>query len=171
MPKSTTPAAEEAALAVPVQETGLAAVKSIIAGIPSADSDPTERMANFILTQPAEKWEELWAGLPSIRDFKGRVLDVHDLRVRESDFEGPVGIYLILDATDVETGAHELISCSSQMSMVQLLALYRDRKLPVRVEVVEKDKPTKAGFRPIHLRYIGATSAALGDPGAVVAEQ
>jgi hypothetical protein len=154
--KDSTPKTTETALVQVPAESGLAAVKAILSSIPSADDDPTERMANFILTQPAEKWEELWAGLPSVRDYKGQQIVVHDLRVRESDFEGPTGIYLILDATDAETGAHELISCSSQMAMVQLLALYRDKRLPALVEVVEKDKPTKAGFRPIHLKVVKA---------------
>lgn len=171
MPKSTPAAEPETTLAPVAEPQGLELVKSILADVPDADTDPTERMANFILTQPAEKWAELWEGLPSIRDYKGRVIDVHGIRARESDFEGPVGVYLILDATDVETGAQELISCSSQMSMVQLLALHKRGQLPARVRIVEKDKPTKAGFRPIHLEYISQTAAALGDPGAVVSEQ
>jgi hypothetical protein len=171
MPKSTPPAVEETALSTVAEPTGLALIRDILATVPDADSDPTERMTNFILTQPTEKWEDLWAGLPSIRDYKGRQIIVHDLRVRKSDFEGGIGVYLVIDATDVANGTHELISCSSQMSMVQLLTLYRRRQLPATVEVVEKDKPTNAGFRPIHLRYISATSAPLGDPGAVVSEQ
>lgn len=168
---ATASEATGAALVAATEPTGLELVKSILAEIPDADTDPTERMANFILTQPAEKWESLWAGLPSIRDFVGRQVIVYGIRARESDFEGPVGLYLILDATDVETGTHELISCSSQMSMVQLLTLYRRGQLPARVEVVQKDKPTKAGFRPIHLKYIGTLDAAVGDPGAVVSTQ
>lgn len=171
MAKQTTPAAAETALATVTESTALALVRDILETIPQADEDPTERMANFILANPPERWEELWSGLPSIRDYKDRPIIVHAIRARESDFEGPLGVYFILDATDVETGAHELISCSSQMSMVQLLALHRSGKFPVKLVAVEKDKPTKAGFRPIHLRYLGQFDAALGDPGAVVAEQ
>lgn len=171
MPKSTPAPEAETALAPVVEPQGLELVKQILAEIPDADTDPTERMANFILTQPAERWAELWEGLPSVRDYAGRSIIVHGIRARESDFEGPVGVYLILDATDLETGAHELISCSSQMSMIQLLTLHKRGQLPAKVRVVEKDKPTKAGFRPIHLEYIGQASATLGDPGAVVSEQ
>ena len=164
-PKTTTPAAEEAALVPATTTTTLTAVEAIIATIPSADSDPTERMVEFILSQPAEKWDELWAGLPSIRDYKGRVITVRNIRVRPSDFEGGVGVYFILDALDVETGQDKLISCSSQMAMVQLLALYRDKRLPATVEVVEKEKKTARGFLPIHLRYI------VNPSGPVVSEQ
>jgi hypothetical protein len=171
MPKTTTSAPAEQALVAAEPAGPLALVKAIIADIPQADEDPTERMAAFILAQPAEKWDELWEGLPSARDYVGVPIIVHALRARESDFEGPLGLYLILDATDAVTGAHELISCSSQMSMVQLLALHQRGQLPAKVVFVAKDKPTKAGFRPIHLRYLGTLDAALGDPGAVVSEQ
>ena len=172
MPKNNPSAvAESTDLAVAEQATGLETIQAVLANIPQADTDPTERMVAFITTQPAEKWESLWAGLPSARDYVGRPIIVHDLRARESDFEGPLGVYLILDATDVETGAHELISCSSQMSIVQLVTLRRRGQLPAKVEFVAKDKPTKAGFRPIHLRYLGGANAPLGDPGAVVSEQ
>src|SRR5216683_1290299 len=136
MPKNTPAPAESQAL-VPAEPTdALAVVQEILAEIPQADEDPTARMAAFILAQPASKWEELWAGLPSVRDYAGKQVIVHDLRARESDFEGPLGLYLILDCTDLETGAHELISCSSQMTMVQLLTLWRRRQLPARVEFV-----------------------------------
>jgi hypothetical protein len=152
--------------------TALEAVKAVLELIPQADEDPTERMTAFILSQPVEKWEELWAGLPSIKDYVGQTITVHDMRARESDFEGPLGLYLILDATVDKTGEKELISCSSQMSMVQLVTLRRRGQLPAKVEVVQKDKPTKAGFRPIHLRYVGVIGERpLGDPGAVVSEQ
>jgi hypothetical protein len=173
MPRNTNaPAEPETALATIQAQTALETIKETLANVPQADEDPTERMAKFIINQPAEKWDELWAGLPSIREYKGRVITVHDMRARESDFEGPLGLYLILDATDNATGEKVLISCSSQMSMVQLVTLRKRGQLPVKVEVVEKDKPTKAGFRPIHLRYIGAAGERpLGDPGAVVSEQ
>jgi hypothetical protein len=172
MPKTpNAPAEPETALATVEPESALETIKRTLELVPQVDEDPTERMAAFIVNQPADKWEELWAGLPSIRDYKGRQIVVHDIRARESDFEGPLGLYLILDATDLATGLKELISCSSQMSMIQLVTLRKRGQLPATVEVVEKAKATKAGFHPIHLRYIGPQNAPLGDPGAVVSEQ
>jgi hypothetical protein len=171
LPKSTTRESAEPALAPIESASPLDVIKQTLDLVPQADEDPTERMAAYILSQPAERWEELWAGLPSIREFVGETITVHDMRVRESDFEGPLGLYLILDATWDKTGEKKLISCSSQMSMIQLVTLRKRGQLPVKVEVVQKDKPTKAGFRPIHLRYLGQVQTQLGDPGAVVAEQ
>ena len=171
MPKSITPAAAEStALAVTPSEA-IQAVKSALERITIADEDPTPRMAAFVLSHPPEEWEELWAKLPNVRDNAGRQVRVNALRVRESDFEGPFGLYLIADVTWLDTGESDLLSCSSQMSIVQLVKLYLDGKLPADVEIVAKDKPTKRGFRPIHLRYLSPAGAALGDPGAVVSEQ
>ena len=171
MAKSTTSTPTEQALAPVPVPSALALVRDVLETIPQADEDPTERMAAFIMGQPPERWEELWAGLPSVKDNVGERFVVHDIRARESDFEGPLGLYLICDVTNVKTGEKGLLSCSSEMSLVQLVTLYRTGRLPATVEIVQKDKPTKAGFRPIHLRYIGAQGAPLGDPGAVVSEQ
>jgi hypothetical protein len=169
--KSTTSTPAEQALATTVEPSSLDVLKQAIQTIPWVDTDPTERMTEFILNEPPEKWEELFAGLPSIRDLAGTRVVIHALRIRESDFEGPLGVYLIADVTFLPSGEKGLMSISSQMSIVQLTRLYALGKLPATVEIVQKDKPTKAGFRPIHLRYIDAGNTALGDPGAVVSEQ
>jgi hypothetical protein len=171
MPKSTPAPAETTELATTVTDSPLAVLKQAIQTIPWADTDPTERMTKYILNEPPEKWEELWAGLPSIRDMAGKRVVIHALRIRESDFEGPLGVYLICDVTFLPSGEKGLMSISSQMSIVQLVRLYQLGKLPATVEVVQKEKKTKRGFNPIHLRYVDQTNAALGDPSAVVAEQ
>lgn len=154
MPKTTTSEKDETALTVPEKPSALAVVQAVLATIPQADEDPTDRMAAFILSQPAERWEELWAGLPNVKDSAGEVVTVHAIRARESDFEGPLGVYLICDVTWRSTGEKGLLSCSSQMAMLQLITLHRDGKLPATVEIVKKEKATKRGFHPIHLRYI-----------------
>lgn len=171
MAKPTTTAASETAITTDASPTGLALVKEILADVADADQDPTERMAQFILTQPASEWERLWAGLPNVKDNVGESFTVTAIRARESDFEGGIGVYLIADVTWDRTGEIGLLSVSSQMGMVQLLTLYRRGEFPAHLQIIAKDKPTKAGFRPIHFRYLGGAKASLGDPGAVVSEQ
>jgi hypothetical protein len=171
MPKSTPASEPETALAVVTPSEARAAVRNALERITVADEDPTPRMASFILSHPPEEWDELWSKVPNVRDNAGRKVRIHTLRVRESDYEGPFGLYLIADVTWLDTGEADLLSCSSQMSIVQLVKLYMDGKLPADVEIVAKDKPTRRGFRPIHLRYLSPGQAALGDPGAVVSTQ
>lgn len=155
MPKNTPSAAAESTdLVVTEPQSALAVVRETLASIPQADEDPTERMAAFILSQPAERWEELWAGLPNVKDSVGEVVTVHAIRARESDFEGPLGLYLICDVTWRSTGEKGLLSCSSQMAILQLVTLYKQGRLPATVEIVKKEKATKRGFHPIHLRYL-----------------
>jgi hypothetical protein len=171
MPKSTASSPTEQALATTIEPSALDVLKQAIQTIPWVDTDPTERMTEFILNEPPEKWDELFAGLPSIRDLAGTRVVIHALRIRESDFEGPLGVYFIADVTFLPSGEKGLMSISSQMSIVQLTRLYTLGRLPATVEIIQKEKPTKRGFHPIHLRYIDSTQGALGDPGAVVSEQ
>lgn len=171
MPKSTPAAVEETALVAQDQPSSLDLVKEIIATIPSADEDPTPRMAEFILSQPPEKWEELWAGLPNVKSNAGQIVTVHAIRVRPSDFEGPLGVYVIADVTWKSTGERGLLSCSSQMAMLQLLRLHAQDRFPATVEIVQKAKSTAKGYHPIHLRYLDAAQAPIGDPTKVVSEQ
>lgn len=170
MNRSTSKAAETEALAT-VPSSSLATIQAVIQSIPQAQTDPTERMAAFILNAPPEEWDALWAKLPNLKDNVGRSFRLHDIRVADSDFEGPLGVYLICDVTWKDTGENALLSASSQISMVQMLALYRDKKLPADLQIVEKDKPTRAGFRPIHLHYLNREQIPAGDPTAVVSEQ
>jgi hypothetical protein len=171
VPKGTTPQTEpETALAV-VAGGPLAEVAEVLASIPEVDVDPTERMAAFILNAPPEEWESLWDKLPNLKDNPGRKFRLHDLRIRDSDFKGRFNKYLICDVTWLDTGETGLLSNSSEIGMVQMLALFRDGKLPADLEIVQKDKPTKAGFRPIHLRYLNRAQIPAGDPTQVVSEQ
>lgn len=152
--KNTTPEAATTDLATVEPRSALAVAREILDTIPQATEDPTERMAQFILSQPPEKWDELWAGLPNVKESAGEVVTVHAIRALESDFEGPLGVYLICDVTWRSTGEKGLLSCSSQMAMLQLITLYKRGAFPATVEIVKKEKATKRGFHPIHLRYI-----------------
>lgn len=171
MSKPTTDAPEPTS-GLTVLEGGHAdMIRQLIMSVPNLDVDPTERMAAFILATPPEEWEHLWDKLPNVKDNAGRSFRLHDFRVRESDFEGSLGVYFIADVTWLDTGESGLLACSAQISMVQMLALRRDGRLPADLQIIAKDKPTKAGFRPIHLHYLDKRQVAAGDPTAVVSEQ
>lgn len=169
--KPTTTVPAEDALATTQQTNPLDLVKEIIDSIPSADEDPTPRMAEFILSQPPERWEELWAGLDNVKDNAGKTVTVHAIRVRPSDFESDLKVYLICDVTWHDSGERGLLSCSSQMAMLQLLRLHAESRLPAAVEIVKKEKATRRGFHPIHLRYIVNANAAPTGAQGVVSEQ
>ena len=169
-PTSVNPATPDSALAV-VQGGPLATVKALLQTVPDAEADPTSRMLQFILDNPATNWENLWQKVDNLRDNAGRSFRLHAFRQMTSDFESELGIYLLCDVDWLPDETPGLLACSSEVSMVQMIALQRDNKLPADLEIVKKDKPTKAGFYPIHLRYLDPTQAAAGDPTKVVATQ
>ena len=146
-------------------------INQFLAMAPTVSDDPTEAMLEAVLaaSDPRE-WNDLFNSR-SLRDSKGAAVRINAYRVNPSDFEGGLRHYLVLDVTDLETGAKGVLTCSSQMAIAQILNAEARVNLPIDVRIIEKDKPTKAGFRPIHLEYIGKSEAPLGDPHAVVSEQ
>lgn len=178
MPKSTptkpddnTETAEPEAPAglVPVSSPAFAALRAVLATIPAVEDDPTPRMMAAILESPdASSWEELFSA-EHFKDYAGRKIRVHTFRVAESQYPGGLGVYFLLDATDLETGEDVVMTCGSDMAMAQLLNCWRRGDLPHDFEVVRKDRPTKAGFYPMRFRSLGHVTT--GDPAAVVATQ
>jgi hypothetical protein len=156
MTKSTTPAAPETALATVERQTILAQVKALIQQVGWAEQDPTERMVEYILGHDASEWEQLFEKLPNFQNNPGEKITVRSFRLAESDYPGGLGVYLILDVDPSDAFPRGLVNCSSQVSMVQLLKTWKDGKLPAVFEIVRKEKQTKSGFHPIHLRYLGA---------------
>ena len=134
--------------------TAVVALQRALESIPSPEDDPTERMLVYIAEAPPEEWETLWSKLPNLKDNVGRRLRVDAIRAAPSDFDGRLSHYLICEGVWEETGERTLVSCSSEMCVAQLIRLYADGRLPARLEIVQKEKPTKAGFRPIHFRYL-----------------
>lgn len=171
MSKSTTPETKETAIVSTNGQTAIERINAFLETQPTVDEDPTETMLRYILDSPdPSTWNALWKS-SSLRDAKGEVVIVNAYRVRPSDFEGGLRFYMVLDVTSPETGEKHVLTCSSQMAIAQILNAQARVGLPVTVRIVEKDKPTKAGFRPIHLEYVGKTEAPLGDPSKVVSEQ
>lgn len=171
MPKNTPEMETGNALAAKPADTQIAKINAFLATQPTVEDDPTEAMLALVLNaqSPAE-WNAIFQS-ESLKDYAGRQVRLNAYRTAKSDFEGGLDHYLILDATDLKTGERIVLTCSSVMSIAQVLNAQARGAWPIDVEIVQKDKPTKAGFRPIHLKYLSQGSAPLGDPRAVVSEQ
>lgn len=179
MPKSTTPeAAQEAetepqtALAPVAKKGQLANLVSALAEIPTVEEDPTESMVEAILQagSPAE-WEEVFTAA-SFKDSASRKVRVHAFRASPSQFGGRLPVFLVLDVTYLDSGERGVMTCGSEMAVAQLLNAYKTRSFPLDVEIYRKPTPTREGFFPMRLRYLGdRTRAPLGDPSQVVSEQ
>jgi len=142
---------------VPVSPTeALVQARTLIEAIGDVTDDPTPRMAAAILNaDDPEDWESVFSG-KSIKDSAGARVRITALRKSPSTYEGPVPYFLIAEIVNLDTGEADVMTISSIMSMLQLVVAHDRGWLPLDVEVVRKDKPTRRGFHPIHLKAISA---------------
>ena len=171
MTKTSTEPAQTEAIVSFNGESALAKINQFLSMAPTVADDPTEAMLAVVLASPdPTKWNALFKS-SSLRDNKGVDVRINAYRVQPSDFEGGLSHYLVLDVTVLSSGEKGVITCSSQMAIAQILNAEARGFWPLDVRIVEKDKPTKKGFKPIHLEYLGKTDAPIGDPSKVVAQQ
>lgn len=171
MPKRITDGEATDALATKDERTTVQKLNDFLANVPSYEEDPTETMLTAILaaSNPSE-WDALFSAA-SFKDSDKATIQINAYRPAESQFNGGLRYFLVLDVTDLKTGVRGVMTCGSTMAMAQVVNAERTVGLPIQVEVVRKPTPTKAGFHPMHLKYIGRTETPLGDPQAVVSEQ
>ena len=172
MSKPTTTPSADTALAKPEPKPLAETIKEILATVPDVVEDPTPTMIAAVLHMAGpEEWESLFAA-ESFKDLNGKRLQINAFRASPSQYEGRLGVFLILDAIDLETGEARIVTCGSEMAMAQVLNAWDKGRLPVRVEVFKKETPTKRGYFPMRFKYLGdGLQAPVGDPAAVVSEQ
>jgi hypothetical protein len=155
--KKTDEMVTQSSALVPVNPNeALTQARALIEAIADVTEDPTPHMAAAILNaDDPEDWESIFKGR-SIKDSAGVRVRITALRKAPSQFEGPVPYFLIADVVNLETGESDVMTISSVMSMLQLVTAHQRGWLPLDVEVVRKDKPTRRGFHPIHLKAISA---------------
>lgn len=85
----------------------------------------------------------------------GHVLVVTDLKRMPSDFEAGLGFYLVVTATDTETGELSTFTTGAVSIVAQLTKAYAMGWLPMKCEIVEAERATAAGHYPQHLRVYG----------------
>lgn len=171
MTKAITTQGATDALAVKDERTTVQKLNDYLANVPSYTEDPTETMLAAILAAAdPQEWDSLFTAA-SFKDSDKARIQINAYRPSESQFNGGVRFFLVLDVTDLATGAKGVMTCGSTMAMAQIVNAERTVGLPIQVEVVRKPTPTKAGFHPMHLRYLKPEGTPLGDPQAVVSEQ
>lgn len=135
------------------QETALA-VRQALEVVPDVEDDPTERMLALIQqAETPQAWASIWENLPNVKNSEGARWRIHAIRLRESEFEGS-DYYLLLDVTDLDSGERKVVSCGSTMICLQLAKAHQAGWLPLDVEVRGPKRPTKQGYRPLHLHAL-----------------
>lgn len=90
--------------------------------------------------------------------FTGHRLRIEEMTRRPSDYEGGLGIYIVIKGTDLGTGEKFVLTIGSVSVVAQLARIHHLNALPAVVELVVAEKPTSKGYRPMHLKVIGLSA-------------
>lgn len=120
------------------REAQLAHIESLVLSVPEAESgDEFEILARLAnATTPDEL--NMGDGLPAIKDLVGRTLIVRGIARRESDKQYDTAWYLVIDATDANTGEEVRCQTSAKVAMMQLVQLHNMQAFPAWIRVDSK---------------------------------
>lgn len=122
--------------------------------VPSEDGSGMERIVEKLLS--AESWEELsepWETTDA-QKLRGKRLLIQSIMRRPSQYQGGLGIFLVVHSVDKGTGEQIAWTTSSQAVIAQLVRAYAMGWLPCLAEMVIADRPTEAGYYPHHLKFL-----------------
>ncbi len=91
-------------------------------------------------------------GLEKVGDHFGETLLLEAIEgVNNSDFEGGIGIYLVVRAVTSD-GEVIRLGVGAANPVAKIIALSEAGRLPFAAAFEKSDKPSNAGYYPIHLR-------------------
>lgn len=128
--------------------------------------DDPEQMSREIVLQllGAESDEELeqFGNATGWRELEGTAVEIRGFRWRPSSFdEGGASVYLVVNATRLDTGDPIVLTTGSLNVMAQLANMARRGTLVGAVrELVRSEKPTQRGFYPLWLKTPDAIKSA-----------
>ena len=122
--------------------------RDIVAQLLAATSD-----AELEAFGTAEGWREYAVPKSMAEAGKGGTpFEIHGFTWRPSSYEEGAPVFFVIQATDLSTGDRKTLTTGSLNVLAQLSNLARRGRLPGAVRMlVESDKPTKRGFKPLWL--------------------
>jgi len=122
--------------------------------IPEGDDDTELRMLEAIAdVDDAANLSSFWdkQNTDAIVNHK---LTITGLKRQQSDYEGGLGIFLVVDYLDEDTGEQGTFTTGAVGIVGQLVKAYAAGWLPLPVTFRRATRPTKAGYFPEHLEVI-----------------
>jgi hypothetical protein len=148
---------EQPGSALEVLDPGLLRQFSEMASlIPSETTGGMERILAQVLA--AQHWDDLdapWES-SSAEALAGKQVVISRIERRPSDFREGLGIFLVCHGADYKTGEPVVVTTSAIGVIGQLVRAYALKALPLVVEFVISERPTKDGYHPHHLKVIGS---------------
>lgn len=121
-----------------VEEDADQASLQIIAQLLAAETDAD--LQNF---GNAESW----------KDYEGIPMELHGFKWMRSTFDedGSPAVYVVVSATELESGERKVLTNGSRNVMAQLSNMARRGTLVGSIWQLHRGNPTRAGFRPLWL--------------------
>lgn len=142
-----------------VSPSTLALFSNMAVGIPEADdSEAYEDIVAQILN--ADGIDDLNAPWETgkAEQLAGHSLKIESMARRASDYQGGLGIYIVVKGTDLNTGEKFTLTIGSVSVLATLAWLHYTNALPAIAELVIADRPTAKGNRPMHLKVLSLSS-------------
>lgn len=127
---------------------------SQVASIPLAGDDAAARIVGQLLNAGSiDDLDAPWQS-NSLREWVGRQLRVTGVKQLPSDFAHSLGVFLVVDAVDVQTGEQIVATTGSISIVAQLARAFTLNAFPLTVIPVESERPSASGYRPMHLQIV-----------------
>lgn len=149
--KSTGVASPDGGVMQLTRDGQLQQLSAILSAIPMAEASD-DGLDIALRMMGASSWQQLnidGTGLPQSKDLVGRELVIRKLERRESDKDGALPWYFVVDATDAKTDRDVRFSTGSATIMAQLAMLHALGNLPAVVTITETI--TRSGQKALQL--------------------
>lgn len=155
-PEVDAPEASTAIVPQPISGDVITAYEAMLDTVPDAGDAGVENILEQIASATsAADLDEPWrAG--GLGKYVDTPIVITGIRKMPSDFDGPIGFFLVVDGAIRATG-EKLVATTGSLSVVaQLVKAWQLDSFPIVVVPRLAKRPTKEGFYPQHLEIVGA---------------
>jgi hypothetical protein len=155
----TPPAGTDVAITQPLSPELVATFSAMALLIPEDESNAMESILQQVFG--SSTWENLgdpWE-TATAEHLAGRTFLIERVTRHDSDFSGGIDLFLVVHAVEMRTGEQIVFSTGSLAVMAQLVRAHTAGWLPLFAQLVIAERPTKDGFRPQHLKFVGQPKA------------
>jgi len=137
-----------------LSEQALSTFQPMLEQVPMASDNGAENIIMQIAdAQSVDELDRAWEG-QGWGDLLNRPVEVQAIRRAESDFDGGVGCYLIVDMTVLDSGERTTVTTGASSVVAQLVKAYCLGALPLRCVLVQSKKASRNGRYPQHLQIL-----------------
>lgn len=128
--------------------------KAMLEFVPEPDDDAAARIVMQIMgATGVEDLDKPW-DVEGMRDYEGTAMVVHGITKMPSDYNTGLGVYLVCRVSQPGIGEEFVLTTGSVSIVAQLVKAYQLDAFPLEVVPRESEKPTRKGYRPMHLEMV-----------------